>query len=234
MCGIVGKVSPGDPIDRMLIDRMCEVIEHRGPDSRGVFLDRSVGLGVQRLAIIDLETGDQPIFNEDRSVVVVLNGEIYNYRELRASLMESGHRFASHGDTEVIVHLYEDHGDDCVGMLRGMFAFALWDATKQRLLLARDRIGKKPLYFSFDGARLWFASEPKAILQDPTVPRDVDPAAIDAYLHYGYVPSSYCAFSALSKLPPAHTLSLERGRLEQRRYWKLSFADQVHLSNELA
>jgi asparagine synthase (glutamine-hydrolysing) len=211
---------------------MCEVIEHRGPDSRGGFLDRNVGLGVQRLAIIDLETGDQPIFNEDRSVVVVLNGEIYNYRELRGSLVHTGHRFTTQSDTEVIVHLYEDHGDDCVRMLRGMFAFALWDVRRQRLLLARDRIGKKPLYFSFDGRRLWFASEAKAILQDPAVPRDVDPAAIDAFLHYGYVPSSYCAFSALSKLPPAHTLALEGGRLEQRRYWKLSYADQLRLSNE--
>jgi asparagine synthase (glutamine-hydrolysing) len=232
MCGIAGKVSLGGPVDRLLIDRMCEVIEHRGPDSRGTFLDRNVGIGVQRLAIIDLRTGDQPIFNEDRSAVVALNGEIYNYRELRASLVQAGHRFASHSDTEVIVHLYEDHGDDCVRMLRGMFAFALWDVRRQRLLLARDRVGKKPLYFSFDGACLWFASEPKAILQDPAVPRDVDPAAIDAFLHYGYVPSSYCAFSALSKVPPAHTLALEDGHLEQRPYWKLSYANQLRLSDE--
>ncbi len=137
---------------------MCEVLEHRGPDSRGVFLDGNVGLGVQRLAIIDLETGDQPIFNEDRSIVVVQNGEIYNYRELRNSLLRAGHRFATHSDTEVIVHLYEENGDDCVTMLRGMFAFALWDIRRQRLLLARDRIGKKPLYFSFDGNNFWFAS----------------------------------------------------------------------------
>src|SRR2546427_7423096 len=127
MCGITGKVSLRGNVDASLIERMCSVIEHRGPDSRGVFVGGGVGLGVQRLAIIDLETGDQPIFNEDRSVVVVLNGEIYNYRELRSSLLEAGHRFDSHSDTEVIVHLYEDHGDGCVEMLRGMFAFALWD-----------------------------------------------------------------------------------------------------------
>jgi asparagine synthase (glutamine-hydrolysing) len=232
MCGIVGKVCLDEPVDPLLIDRMCEVIEHRGPDSRGTFVDRHVGLGVQRLAVIDLETGDQPIFNEDRSVVVVLNGEIYNYRDLRAALVEAGHRFGSQSDTEVIVHLYEDYGDECVGMLRGMFAFALWDVRRQRLLLARDRVGKKPLYVSFDGDRLWFASEPKAILQDPAVPRDADYAAIDAFLHYGYVPSSYCAFAALSSLPPAHTLVFEGGRLEQRRYWKLSYGDQHQRSDE--
>jgi asparagine synthase (glutamine-hydrolysing) len=232
MCGIVGKVCLDEPVDPLLIDRMCEVIEHRGPDSRGTFVARNVGLGVQRLAVIDLETGDQPMFNEDRSVVVVLNGEIYNYRELRAALDEGGHRFSSQSDTEVIVHLYEDYGDECVGMLRGMFAFALWDVRRQRLLLARDRVGKKPLYVSFDGARLWFASEAKAILQDAAVPRDTDYAAIDAFLQYGYVPSSYCAFSALSSLPPAHTLVLEGGRLEQRRYWKLSYGEQHQRSDE--
>src|SRR5437660_2165762 len=138
MCGIVGKVCLDEPVDPLLIDRMCEVIEHRGPDSRGTFFDRNIGLGVQRLAVIDLETGDQPMFNEDRSVVVVLNGEIYNYQELRAALVAAGHQFGSESDTEVIVHLYEDYGDELVGMLRGMFAFALWDVRRQRLLLARD------------------------------------------------------------------------------------------------
>src|SRR3989441_10434487 len=197
MCGIAGKISRAEHVDRSLIDQMCKIMEHRGPDSRGVFLDQNVGLGVQRLAIIDLETGDQPIFNEDRSIVVVLNGEIYNYRELRSSLLGAGHRFATHSDTEVIVHLYEDKGDDCVQMLRGMFAFALWDMRRQRLLLARDRIGKKPLYFSFDGTSLWFASEAKAILQDPTVPREVAPTAIDAFLHYQHVPGVDCAFAGL-------------------------------------
>src|SRR2546430_1393952 len=188
MCGITGKVSLRDNVDRSLIDRMCSVIEHRGPDSRGVFVGGGVGLGVQRLAIIDLQTGDQPIFNEDQSIVVVLNGEIYNYRELRSSLLAQGHRFATHSDTEVIVHLYEESGDDCVEMLRGMFAFALWDARRQRLLLARDRIGKKPLYFSSDGTNLWFASEAKAILQDHAVSREVDYAAVDSFLHYQHVP----------------------------------------------
>src|SRR2546421_8655943 len=216
MCGIAGKASKHG-VERALIERMCEVIEHRGPDSRGVFLDQNVGLGVQRLAVIDLKTGDQPIFNEDRSVVVVLNGEIYNYRELRSSLLEAGHRFSSHGDTEVIVHLYEEYGDTFVELLRGMFALALWDAEQQRLLLARDRIGKKPLYFSFDGSAFWFASEAKAILQDPDVSRDVDYSAIDGFLQYQHVPDGQSAFRALSRLPPAHVLVFAGGRLEQRR-----------------
>jgi asparagine synthase (glutamine-hydrolysing) len=229
VCGIVGKVSLDEPVDPRLIDRMCRVIEHRGPDSHGTFVDRGVGLGVQRLAVIDLETGDQPIFNEDRSVVVVLNGEIYNYRELRESLIDAGHRFRSRSDTEVIVHLYEDHGDDCVRMLRGMFAFALWDGTRRRLLLARDRVGKKPLYYSAAGGRLWFASEAKAILQDPGVPRDVDLIAIDAFLHYQYVPAPKSAFASLATLPAGHTLTFEAGCLEQSRYWKLSYVPQPQL-----
>src|ERR671918_1189148 len=138
MCGIAGKLSSTAPVERPLLERMCGVIEHRGPDSRGLFLDGGVGLGVQRLRIIDLGTGDQPIFNEDRSVVVVLNGEIYNYKELRSDLRARGHSFATKGDTETIVHLYEEHGVDCVRHLRGMFAFALWDGRRRQLLLARD------------------------------------------------------------------------------------------------
>jgi asparagine synthase (glutamine-hydrolysing) len=234
MCGITGKVSLRGNVDASLIERMCSVIEHRGPDSRGVFVGGGVGLGVQRLAIIDLQTGDQPIFNEDQSIVVVLNGEIYNYRELRSSLVAEGHRFASHSDTEVIVHLYEDRGDDCVKMLRGMFAFALWDARRERLLLARDRIGKKPLYFSFDGTSLWFGSEAKAILQDPSINRDVDYAAIDAFLHYRHVPNGASAFAALSRLPPAHTLVFDERGVNQKRYWNLSYSEQIHKSDEEA
>ncbi len=232
MCGIVGKISLDGTIDPALIDRMCDVVEHRGPDSRGLFVDRNVGLGVQRLAIIDLETGDQPIFNEDRSVVVVLNGEIYNYRELRESLVAAGHRFSTRSDTEVIAHLYEDHGDGLVQLLRGMFAFALWDVRRQRLMLARDRIGKKPLFFSFDGNCLWFGSEAKAILQDSQVSRAVDYGAIDAFLHYQYTPNASSAFAALSKLPPAHLLIFADGRVEQKRYWKLSYADRQGSSHE--
>jgi asparagine synthase (glutamine-hydrolysing) len=202
---------------------MCEVIRHRGPDSRGVFLDDGVGLGIQRLAIIDLDTGDQPIFNEDRSVVVVHNGEIYNYRELRQELSARGHRFATRSDTEVIVHLYEEHGDDCVRHLRGMFAFALWDRSRRRLLLARDRVGKKPLFYAHIGDTLWFGSEAKSILQDPAVPREPNRDAIDSFLQFQYVPHPLSAFAALRKLPPAHIAVWEDGRLQAHRYWRLSY-----------
>jgi asparagine synthase (glutamine-hydrolysing) len=225
MCGIAGKVSTGAPISAELLDRMCSVIEHRGPDSRGVYLDGGVGLGIQRLRIIDLETGDQPIFNEDRSVVVVLNGEIYNYKELRAELVSRGHRFATGSDTEVIVHLYEEHGAACVEHLRGMFAFALWDVEQRRLLLARDRIGKKPLFYAVQGDTLWFGSEAKAILQDPAIDRSINLDAIDSYLHFQYVPHPLSAFAALAKLPPAHVLVWEDARVEISRYWKLSYRD---------
>jgi asparagine synthase (glutamine-hydrolysing) len=232
MCGIAGKVCIDGPVDRALLERMCEVVEHRGPDSRGLFLDEGVGFGIQRLAVIDLETGDQPIFNEDDSVAVVLNGEIYNYRELRADLERDGHRFASRSDTEVIVHLYEDHGERCVERLRGMFAFALWDRRRRRLLLARDRLGKKPLFYAHRDGCLWFASEAKSILQDPAIPRDVDVDAIDAFLHGRYVPAPRSAFAALRKLPPAHTLTLEDGEIEVLRYWKLSHARKLPSADE--
>jgi asparagine synthase (glutamine-hydrolysing) len=223
MCGIAGKVSPGATIDESLLTRMCRVIEHRGPDSRGLFLEDGIGLGIQRLRIIDLQTGDQPIFNEDRSVVVVLNGEIYNYRELRDELARRGHRLATGSDTETIVHLYEDHGRDCVRYLRGMFAFALWDVRRRRLLLARDRLGKKPLFYSVKGDSLWFGSDPKAILQDGEVDRAVDLDAVDSFLHFQYVPNPLSAFASLRKVPPAHTLVWEAGRVEAEPYWRLSY-----------
>jgi asparagine synthase (glutamine-hydrolysing) len=227
MCGIVGKVSLDGPVEADLLERMCSLVEHRGPDSRGIFVAPGVGLGIQRLAIIDLETGDQPVYNEDRSIVVVLNGEIYNYRELRAELEARGHRLATHGDTEVIAHLYEELGDGCVERLRGMFAFAVWDTRRRRLLLARDRVGKKPLFYAERGGSLWFGSEPRTILEDPRIPRDVDFDAVDSFLHYQYVPHPRSAFAALRKLPPAHTLAWCDGRVETRRYWKLRYAHKL-------
>jgi asparagine synthase (glutamine-hydrolysing) len=227
MCGIAGKLDMRGPVDDALLARMCSVIEHRGPDSRGAHTEDGVALGMQRLSIIDLATGDQPIYNEDRSVVVVHNGEIYNYKELREGLRERGHTLATQGDTEVIVHLYEEHGERCVEHLRGMFAFALWDRSKRRLLLARDRVGKKPLFYRATPDAFWFASEPKSILQDPEVPRDVDRDAIDSYLQLQYVPHPLSAFAALKKLPPAHTLVWEPGGSPRlRRYWQLSYEDR--------
>jgi asparagine synthase (glutamine-hydrolysing) len=226
VCGICGKLDERAPVRRELVEAMCDSIVHRGPSSQGVFLEDGVGLGIRRLAVIDLQAGDQPIFNEDESVVVVLNGEIYNFVELRAELEAAGHRFRTATDTEVIVHLYEEMGDACVERLRGMFAFALWDRTRRRLLLARDRLGKKPLFYAVRGDTLWFGSEPRALLQDEALPRDVDYQAIDSYLQLGYVPHPQSAFASLRKLPPAHTLSWHRGSVELSRYWTLSYQPQ--------
>ncbi len=208
---------------------MCARLEHRGPDSRGIHRDGNVALGIQRLRVIDLEGGDQPIYNEDRSVVVVLNGEIYNHRELRARLEARGHRFRTNGDTEVIVHLYEDLGPRCVEQLDGMFAFALWDADRESLLLARDRVGKKPLLYSLRDGVITFASEMQALLADAEIARAVDPAAIDEYLSLGYVPAPRTAIRGVSKLPPAHTLLLERGRCVLGRYWQLDYGSKLSL-----
>jgi asparagine synthase (glutamine-hydrolysing) len=232
VCGIAGVLSSRGPIEPELVARMCATMRHRGPDSRGLFADDGVALGVQRLAVIDLESGDQPIYNEDGSIAVVLNGEIYNFAELRQELIAAGHHFRSQSDTEVIVHLYEDLGEACVERLRGMFAFALWDREERRLLLARDRVGKKPLFYSLRDGCLWFASEPRAILASEQVPRDVDYQAIDQYLHYQCVPGPRSAFAAIRKLPPAHTLTWCDGEASIRRYWKLSYRDRYAEAGE--
>jgi asparagine synthase (glutamine-hydrolysing) len=189
-----------------------------------MFVEGEIGLGVQRLRVIDLQTGDQPIFNEDRSVAVVLNGEIYNFPELRARLIANGHTFRTRTDTEVIVHLYEEQGVDCVQSLHGMFAFALWDSRARTLLLARDRVGKKPLFYSHRDDALSFASELQGLLQDREIPRALDHQALDCYYAYQYVPAPYSAFAAVRKLPPASTLLYRDGRLEVQRYWRLRYA----------
>jgi asparagine synthase (glutamine-hydrolysing) len=224
MCGIAGCVhSDGRLADPALVERMCAAQEHRGPDSRGIHASGPAALGIQRLRVVDLEGGDQPIYNEDRSVAVVLNGEIYNFRELRRRLEAAGHRFRSDGDTETIVHLYEEEGVDCVRSLDGMFAFALWDEPRRRLLVARDRVGKKPLFYSLREGTLSFASELRALLQDGEVPRDLDEQALDCYLAYGYVPAPLSAFRAVRKLPPATSLVYEGGRVTLERYWQLDY-----------
>ena len=207
-----------------MVDAMCAALEHRGPDSRGVHVGSGVGLGIQRLRIIDLATGDQPIFNEDRSVAVVLNGEIYNYRELRADLERAGHVFSTRSDTEVIAHLYEDEGPDLVRRLHGMFGLAIWDATRRQLLLARDRVGKKPLYYSARDGVISFASELNALLQDAGIPREVDHQALDAFLAYRWVPAPMTAFQGVRKLPPGCRLVFSDGRAAVSRYWRLDFA----------
>jgi asparagine synthase (glutamine-hydrolysing) len=224
MCGIAGQGrTDGRAVERSRIDAMCAAQEHRGPDSRGIFVSENVGLGIQRLRVIDLDTGDQPIYSEDGSVAVVLNGEIYNFEELRRRLRRNGHRLATKGDTEVIAHLYEEHGTDCVSHLDGMFAFALWDSRRRRLFIARDRVGKKPLFYSFRDGVLSFASELRALLQDDEIPQEVDAAALDAFLAFGYIPAPLSIYSAVRKLPPAHFLVFEGGRLTIERYWRLDY-----------
>src|SRR4051794_39220769 len=208
---------------------MCAALEHRGPDSRGLHVDGGAGLGIQRLRVIDLATGDQPIFNEDGSVAVVLNGEIYNYRELRDALERRGHRFSTRSDTEVIAHLYEDEGPDLVRRLHGMFGLAIWDARRRTLVLARDRVGKKPVYYAAQDGRIAFASELAALLQDDAVPRDVDHAALDAYLAYRWVPAPLTAFRAVRKLPPGCFLVFRDGRVAVSRYWRLSYTPKRHV-----
>jgi asparagine synthase (glutamine-hydrolysing) len=228
MCGIVGHLRPaGQRAEPGLVASMCAGLEHRGPDSRGTHDGGRVGLGIQRLRVIDLSTGDQPIYNEDRSVVVVMNGEIYNYRELRADLKARGHCFATQGDTEVIVHLYEEHGPDCVRHLHGMFAFALWDERRQQLVVARDRVGKKPMLYALRDGVLSFASEMQALLQDTEIPREVDHVALDRYLALGYVPAPLTALRDVRKLPPAHTLVMRDGKATIERYWALDYAHKL-------
>ena len=228
MCGICGIVGPA-PVDRRVLSRMTGVLEHRGPDDEGFHIAEyddgsAVGLGFRRLSIIDLNTGNQPIGNEDGSLQVVLNGEIYNYRELRAELIGRGHRFATNSDTEVIVHLYEELGARCVERLNGMFAFALWDEKDRRLLLARDRFGKKPLYYADLGDALLFGSELKALLQHPRCPRELDFPSLSRYLALEYVPTPRAIFDGVSKLPGGHYLLWHEGRTSVEQYWDVSFA----------
>jgi asparagine synthase (glutamine-hydrolysing) len=199
-------------------------MEHRGPDARGVHLDEGAALGAQRLAIIDRAGGDQPIYNETRDVAVVFNGEIYNHDDLRHELIRRGHRFRSAADTEVLVHLYEDHGPSLVEQLRGMFAFAIWDKADRRLVCGRDRVGEKPLFWARRGTRFVFASELYALLQSEEIERRLEPQAIQAYLALGYVPEPLCAVARVHKLPPACTLVLEHGARERvERYWQLAY-----------
>ena len=208
---------------RALIKRMCGVIEHRGPDDEGFHVEGGLALGMRRLSIIDLVTGHQPISNEDGSVWIVFNGEIYNFRELRDDLIARGHSFQTNTDTEAIVHLYEDEGEACVQRLRGMFAFAIWDRRKRKLFIARDRVGIKPLHYCLAGDKLIFASEIKAILQHPAVSREVNLEAISDFLTFGYVPDPASAFRGILKLEPGHTLTFKDGRISTRRYWDFNY-----------
>ena len=233
MCGITGKLSyDGAPVDRDLVAAMTDAVTHRGPDSAGYYFGDGIGLGHRRLSIIDLATGDQPLANEDETVWVVFNGEIYNFQEVRRDLEAAGHRFRTRSDTEVIVHAYEEWGEQCVARFAGMFAFALWDARARRLLLVRDRVGVKPLYYAPVPGGLVFGSEIKSLLEDPAVPRDWRPDALDAYLTLEYIPGPATIYSHVHKLPPGHLLVAERGQVRIQQYWDLRFTGDGDTNRE--
>lgn len=224
MCGICGvvKVGNGDPISRSLLSSMCATIVHRGPDDEGIFLANDAGLATRRLSIIDIEGGHQPLSNEKGSVWVAHNGEIYNFPDLRKELISRGHIFKTRTDTETIVHSYEEWGERCLQKFRGMFAFALWDSSKKKLLVARDRIGIKPLYYTLIENRdraLVFGSELKAILVHPGISRSLEPRALDLYLTLEYIPEPFSAFKNIFKLPAGAFLVFEKGKIRIERYW---------------
>ncbi|HEX4601155.1 MAG TPA: asparagine synthase (glutamine-hydrolyzing) [Gemmatimonadales bacterium] len=219
ICGVVGAVDPG------VLERMTDTMVHRGPDDRGLFCDEGIGLGVRRLSIIDVGGGHQPMCNEDATLTVVFNGEIYNYRELRRRLEGRGHGFATGSDTEVLLHLYEEYGDASVHLLEGMFAYALWDSRRRRLLLARDRLGIKPVYYATVGSAFLFASEAKALFEYPGFPAALNTGALDLYLALQYVPGPDTLFRGVHKLPPGHVLVAAGGRVDVRRYWELLLGD---------
>jgi asparagine synthase (glutamine-hydrolysing) len=241
MCGICGKINfDNTPVEESLLTRMTSCLTHRGPDDQGIYLDNNIGLGHRRLSIIDLSSlARQPMTNEAGTVWIVFNGEIYNFPELRTELITKGHSFRSRSDTETIIHLYEEFGTECLKYLRGMFAFALWDATRKMLFLARDRVGKKPLYYFHSQETFVFASEIKAILQDENYSRRADYTAIHHYLTYQDVPYPWTAFKGIKKLPPSHYLVLKDCQVDLKKYWKLSYLPKHtmgirDLKNEIA
>jgi len=240
MCGIAGIVDfSGRPVDETLLARMCLAMQHRGPDDRGLFrspardgtAEPTVGLASQRLSIIDVAGGRQPIANEDATVRIVLNGEIYNFQSLRSKLEARGHRFTTRTDTEVILHLYEERGEDCVKELEGMFAFAIWDSRRRCLLVARDRFGKKPLLYARDGPRFRFASEFQALLADEEIETEIDPKALDCYLSFLAIPAPLTIYRDIRKLPPAHLLTFDRNGLQVKRYWELEYGPKLACSD---
>ena len=240
MCGIAGIVykDSGQEVSRSILEKMTEAIRHRGPDSDGFYIQRNIGLGMRRLAIIDLPGGGQPVSNEDQTVRVIFNGEIYNFKDLRAQLEKKGHRFRSHSDTETIVHAYEEYGAECVHHFRGMFAFAVWDNRNEKLFLARDRMGKKPLYYTQTPEGMVFGSELKSLFQVPGLQRRIHFPALDYYLTLQYVPDPLTAFEGIFKLPPAHHLTWQKGKITLQKYWELDCepkhtGSEAELGNEL-
>ena len=225
MCGICGMFNgqSGEPVSRELMEHMTSLISHRGPDESGIYLDGAVGLGSTRLSIIDLGGGHQPMSNETGDIWLVFNGEIWNYRLLRKELIEKGHHFRTNSDTETIIHAYEECGVDCIARLNGMFGLAIWDLPRRRLLLARDRIGKKPLYYTLVGGNLVFASEIKSLLCHPQVKRQADAQALSDFLSVRYVPGPATLFANIYKVQPGHWLLFERGAIREECYWDFTF-----------
>ncbi len=235
MCGIVGIVrNDKSDVDQTLLARMCAAIKHRGPDDDGFYFNGAVGLGMRRLAIIDLKSGQQPIHNQDRTAWIVFNGEIYNYRELRDQLEKLGHSFYTNSDTEAIVHAYDQFGADCPRHLRGMFAFAIWDERSQELFIARDRVGKKPLLYAQVNGQFVFGSEFSALLQHPDIPKDVDFEALNHYLSFMCVPAPLTAYQAIRKLEPGHSLRYRKGDIKIERYWQPDFSKKLDISEQEA
>ena len=234
MCGISGifEFDQARTVDRETVHRMNESLRHRGPDDEGIYVDRGIGLGHRRLSIIDVAGGHQPISNEDGSIWVLLNGEIYNYSQLSQDLRARGHKFQTRSDTEVIVHLYEDYGEDCFSRLRGMFAIAIWDGRQRRLVLARDRVGKKPLYYCTDNAKVIFASELKAIIAGKGRQLQMDPLAASDYFSLGYVPAPKTIYEGIRKVLPAHYVVVSADGLREKSYWRLSFGNTEQHSEQ--
>ena len=231
MCGICGiyQAASGEPVSRELLGRMTEQITHRGPDDSGIYIEKTIGLGFRRLSIIDLDGSHQPMTNETGDIWLVFNGEIWNYKSLRAELVHKGHQFRTQGDTETIIHAYEEYGVDCIARLHGMFSLAIWDSRQQRLLLARDRAGKKPIYYTRVGDNLLFASEIKALLLDPRVQHKVDPQSLADFLSVRYVPGPATLFANILKVQPGHWLLCEHGTIRTECYWDFAFTETENL-----
>ncbi|MCX8082100.1 MAG: asparagine synthase (glutamine-hydrolyzing) [bacterium] len=233
MCAICGIINKNISVDSELLKKMTDIMEYRGPDESGFYIKDTIGLGHRRLKIIDLITGKQPLSNEDESIFLICNGEIYNFQELRKLLEEQEHKFRSKSDSEVILHLYEEKGIDCLNYLRGMFAFAIWDGKEKKLFLARDRIGKKPLVYCELPEGFIFASEIKALLLHPSVRKEIDPLAVDLFLTYQAVPSPGTIFKKIKKLPSAHYLIWQNGEIKEiKNYWDINFHQKIKLKSE--
>lgn len=235
MCGINGIYNfknKNKEVSQETILKMCSAIQHRGPDDQGIFLNANIGLGMRRLSIIDVAGGHQPIANEDKTIWIVLNGEIYNYLELREHLQKKGHQFSTKSDVEAVIHAYEEYGEACVEKLRGMFAFAVWDSNKEKLLIARDRVGIKPLFYTQINGSIIFASEIKAILQYPDIKREIDWRAFDAFFTLSYIPAPLTIFKDIYKLLPGHIIVCEKGHIRVEKYWDIYYQPDYKKSED--